>query len=181
MYLSILWMMVWWHLYVDPEIAVLEISIAHRIIISNKFPSRIAPNHSYNDDVRLNRDGRWNHLHTNFIRVLWWHCVKVKGDTAYEFKNIFCNQNLHNFTNLPNVSTVVGYVLCARISCWSFAELFFRDFLCQNPFRQLYIATIESNFQKFIPFFLKWQWPSKGICKELRHMAGRFYCGEKYL
>ena len=36
---------------------------------SNKFPSRIAPDHSYNDDFRLNRDGRLIHLTTNFIFV----------------------------------------------------------------------------------------------------------------
>ena len=40
----------------------------------------------------------------------------------------------------------VGYVPCAIELCWSFAELFFCDFLCQNPFTQETFLQHQSEF-----------------------------------
>ena len=89
--------MVWWQPYVDPEPSDLQTLTwlwIHSLLffqygnhfctektkLLHEIPSRIALNHTFNDDVKLNHDGRLIRL-TNFECVLIWHFSKVKDET----------------------------------------------------------------------------------------------------
>ena len=78
-------------------------------MLLHDIPSRIALNHTFNDDVKLNHDGRSNHL-TNFECVLVWHFSKVKGET--------CEVTYDLFVRTEIISQVYGYNVLHSEQIW---------------------------------------------------------------